>query len=54
MKITRFQDDGRYLSRFTYLMLVVCPRCEKCAHVMPRDAEKSGYWDAHRVTCLHC
>jgi hypothetical protein len=21
---------------------------------MLRDAEKAGYFDAHRVTCLHC
>ncbi len=54
MNTRRFRDDGRSLATFGDSFLVVCPRCGRCAHVLPRDPARHGYRDPWRVSCLHC
>ena len=51
---TRFQDDGRTIWDFTDDILVACPGCGGCAHVLPKDPHAVGLFGARRVSCLHC
>ncbi len=60
---THFKGNRRYLYEFSDLFLVRCPRCDKCARIMPRDMTD---WLAHpypytrllfaprRITCEYC
>jgi hypothetical protein len=60
---THFKGNRRYLYEFSDLFLVHCPRCDKCARIVPRDRQT---WDAggppytkymfapRRLTCEYC
>lgn len=50
---TRFQDDGRTIWDFVDEILVTCPSCGGCAHVLPSGRDR-GLFGARRVTCLAC
>ncbi|SRR5258708_6437019 len=54
MNTRRFRDDGRSLATFGDTFLVVCPRCGRCAHVLPLDHARLEHRDPRRVSCLHC
>ncbi|HEX9038575.1 MAG TPA: hypothetical protein VF808_16455 [Ktedonobacterales bacterium] len=51
---TRFQDDGRTIWDFMGDILVECPGCGACAHVLPKDPRHASYNGPRRVTCLRC
>jgi hypothetical protein len=51
---TRFQDDGRTLWSFTDDILVTCPMCGACAHVLPKDRRDLRFASPRRVSCLNC
>lgn len=61
---THFNGNRTYLYEFTDLILVHCPRCDKCARVIPRDpapwtdAKKLPYARLlvapRRLTCEYC
>jgi hypothetical protein len=51
---SRFQDDGRGLWDFTDDILVECPSCGRCAHVLPKDRHNVRLSGPRRVSCLHC
>jgi hypothetical protein len=51
---TRFQDDGRTIWAFIDEILVECPACGGCAHVLPKDPRHAGFSSPRRVTCLRC
>lgn len=51
---TRFQDDGRTIWSFIDDILVECPRCGACAHVLPIGGRGANYAIPRRVTCLAC
>lgn len=51
---TRFQDDGRMIWDFIDDILVECPGCGGCAHVLPRKPGSAGVSSQRRVTCLRC
>lgn len=51
---TRFQDDGRTIWEFTDDILVACPSCGGCAHVLPKDSRAARYFSPRRVSCLRC
>jgi hypothetical protein len=51
---TRFQDDGRTLWSFTDDILVTCPMCGACAHVLPKDRRDMRFSSPRRVSCLSC
>ncbi|MEO6125263.1 MAG: hypothetical protein ABIR32_16275 [Ilumatobacteraceae bacterium] len=54
----RFQDDGRTLGDFVEQVLVACPRCGRCAVVLPIEdpaADPRSRWSLlRRLTCGHC
>jgi hypothetical protein len=63
--VKRFQDRGQKLYHFTYLFLVRCPRCDKCAEVVLKDKDpaiqegtataRDAYLFApRRLVCNHC
>ncbi len=51
---TRFQDDGRRIWDFIDDILVECPSCGGCAHVLPKDPRGAILLGARRVSCLRC
>lgn len=51
---TRFQDDGRRIWDFIEDILVECPSCGGCAHVLPKDPRHARLSGARRVSCLRC
>jgi len=57
----RFEDTGEWLYQFTDLFLVHCPRCDRCAKVVLRDAVgeqpqdyMSMVFSPRRLVCEHC
>lgn len=51
---TRFHDHGERLDDFTDEFLVVCPQCERCARVLPRDPAAAGLFAPRRLVCRSC
>jgi hypothetical protein len=52
--IRRHRDDGRTIYEFMDLFLVRCPKCHRCAQVIPRQKEKADIFDPRRLTCFSC
>ncbi|HEX8439287.1 hypothetical protein [Archangium sp.] len=50
----RLQSAGQWWGTFLDEFRVVCPRCERTALVLPRQAGESGIFASRRVTCTHC
>ena len=61
----RFKETGQKLHHFSYLFLVRCPRCDKCAEVVLKDNDpasqegKASSSDSYlfaprRLVCNHC
>jgi hypothetical protein len=50
----RFQADRQWWGTFIDEFRVVCPRCERTALVLPRQAGEAGIFASRRVTCTHC
>ena len=60
---THFKGNRRFLSDFSDLFLVHCPRCNKCARVVPRNTQSSAreslppaalLFAPRRLTCEYC
>ncbi len=50
----RLQTAGQWWGTFIDEFRVVCPRCERTALVLPRQAGEPGLFAPRRVTCTHC
>lgn len=50
----RFMDERQRISDFTEELLVVCPECQACAHVAPREPGQSALFDPRRLVCPTC
>jgi hypothetical protein len=63
--LKRFKETGQKLHHFSYLFLVHCPRCDKCAEVVLKDKDiellegTAPYGDSYllaprRLVCNKC
>ena len=50
----RFVDTREVLLDFAGECLVVCPACEACARVVPKDAREGRWSGARRLVCVSC
>src|SRR5215469_10792911 len=51
---SRFRDTGKTIYEFGHEFLVRCPRCDKCARVVPRNLEDARYFAPRRLICQEC
>ncbi len=50
----RITARGEQLEDYLDPVLVVCPRCARCAHITRRDPAATGPFAPRRLTCTHC
>jgi hypothetical protein len=50
----RFHDAGQTIYDFGATFLVVCPRCHRCASVVPLPGTEPKLFSPRRLTCARC
>ena len=50
----RFSDAGQTIYSFGASFLVVCPRCRRCASVVPLPGTEPQRFSPHRLVCARC
>ncbi len=50
----RFQDAGQTIYDFGAIFLVVCPRCQCCASVIPLPGNEPKLFAPRRLACARC